>query len=579
MGAKRRRDRENPTRPDESGAVFKDWRGRLRVALAYPNTRSAGMANLGFQTVYGLFNDRDEVVCERLFPPGPDDPGPPRSVESGRVPTDFHILAVSISFESDYIHLLRLLDRSGLPLRAADRGPGMPLVVVGGVAPTLNPEPVAPFADLILIGEAEVLLPPFLDRFDPAADPDALRFRLAREVPGVYVPAFYESRRRSDGLLSEIRPVREVPERVERVYLADLSRSDTCTVVVSGETAFDSAFLVETGRGCAHGCRFCSAGYVYRPPRFRSPEQLRATVARGAASTSRIGLVGAAVSDLPGIRDLCADGSARGVRISFSSLRADALAPELVAALRDGRVRTATVAPEAGSERMRRVINKGLSEADILSAADTLVGAGIPNLKLYFMVGLPTETREDVSAAVELVKRVKERFLAASRPRGRMGEITVGVAAFVPKPVTPFQWAGMDSVAELKAKISIVRDGLRRVANVRVHADGPRHARTQALLARGDRRVADLLEAAYRSGGRSDSGWTRVLKDSPLDVDFHVEREREKDEPFPWEIVRHGVRRAFLRREYERALAGKTSPPCPGPGEGTCRACGVCGED
>jgi radical SAM superfamily enzyme YgiQ (UPF0313 family) len=448
----------------------------------------------------------------------------------------------------------------------------MPVVVAGGVAPTLNPEPIAPFVDLILAGEAEGLLPPFLDRFDPGADRDALFTQLAREVPGVYAPAFYESRYRSDGLLDEIRPVRDVPDRVERVYLPDLSAAETCTAVISEETAFDSAFLVEVGRGCPHGCRFCSAGYVYRPPRFRSGDQLRKTMERGAAETDRIGLVGAAVSDLPEVRTLCDDFSRNGARISFSSLRADALAPELIAALQESRVRTATVAPDAGSERMRRVVNKGVTEADVLSAVETLVDAGIPNLKLYFMVGLPSETRADVAAAVDLVKRVKDRFLRASRPRGRMGEITVSVSSFVPKPVTPFQWAAMDAVPELKAKIRIIRDGLRRVANVRVHADLPKHARVQALLSRGDRRVADLLEAAHFNG----ENWARVFKESPVNADFFVAREREKDESFPWEVVRHGVSRGFLRREYERALEGKVSKDCPGVGEG-CRVCGVCG--
>jgi radical SAM superfamily enzyme YgiQ (UPF0313 family) len=567
-----KRRRGETAAPRESGAVVKDWRGRLRVALAYPNTRALGMANLGFQTVYRLFNDRDAVVCERLFLSEPGDSTPLRSAESGRAPAEFDILAVSISFESDYAGLLRLLDEAGLPLRAADRTPDMPVVVAGGVAPTLNPEPIAPFVDLILIGEAEMLIRPFLDRFDPGADRDALFERMAREVPGVYAPAFYESRYRSDGLLDEIRPVRDVPDRVERVYLPDLSASDTCTAVVSEETAFDSAFLVEVGRGCPHGCRFCSAGYVYRPPRFRGADQLRKTMERGATETDRIGLVGAAVSDLPEVRTLCDDFSIKGVRVSFSSLRADALAPELVSALRESRVRTATVAPDAGSERMRRVINKGVTEADVLSAVETLVDAGIPNLKLYFMVGLPSETREDVVAAVDLVKQVKDRFLRASRPRGRMGEITVGVSSFVPKPVTPFQWAAMDTVPELKAKIRIIRDGLRRVANVRVHADPPKHARVQAMLSRGDRRVADLLEAGYRNG----ENWAQVFKESPVNADFFVTREREKDEPFPWEVVRHGVSREFLRREYERALTAKVSKDCPGPGEG-CRVCGVCG--
>lgn len=297
---------------------------------------------------------------------------------------------------------------------------------------------------------------------------------------------------------------------------------------------------------------------------------MRRAMAAGAALTDKIGLVGAAVSDLPGIASLCADYHGGDTRISFSSLRADALVPELLETLRRSGVRTATIAPDAGSERMRRVINKGIDEAAILDAAETLVAAGIPNLKLYFMVGLPTEETADVEAIVTLCKRIKHRFLESSRTRGRMGEITVSLNSFVPKPVTPFQWAAMDEVAVLKEKIRAVKEGLKRLPNIRLHPDVPRHAYFQALLSRGDRRVAGILAALHQN----DGNWATTLKSSPVNADFFVVRARAEDELLPWDFIDHGISKSFLLREYRRALDGIASPPCP-MADG-CTQCGVC---
>jgi len=279
--------------------------------------------------------------------------------------------------------------------------------------------------------------------------------------------------------------------------------------------------------------------------------------------------VGAAVSDLPGIGALCAQFTGDGTRISFSSLRADALGPELVRALQQSGVKTATIAPEAGSERLRRVINKGLTEADILAAAETLVAHGIPNLKLYFMVGLPTETEADIAAIAELVKHIKHVFLKMSRSRRAIGTITVGVGCFVPKPFTPFQWAAMEEVGRLKAMLRRIKHELGRVPNVRVHADVPRWAYVQALLSRGDRRTADILARVHALQGN----WPQALKSVPLNADFYVHRERPLDEVLPWDFIDHGVTREFLKAEYHRALEGRPGPVCQGGG---CRLCGAC---
>ncbi|MEE4358093.1 MAG: radical SAM protein [Desulfococcaceae bacterium] len=555
-----------PKPPSETGTIRKHWGGRIRVALVYPNTYAVGMANLGFQTVYKLLNDMDHVVCERAFLPG--SASPLRSMESVRPLSDFHIIAFSVSFESDYPHILTILDAAGIPFASHMRNEDFPLILAGGVACFLNPEPLAVFMDAFLLGEAEELLPPFFRFYHPGEEREKLLYDLARNVPGVYVPAFYRPEYRQDGSLESFAPIRDVPEKIASLYLPDLSLHKTCSVFLTQHSIFPQTFLLETGRGCPHGCRFCSAGYIYRPPRFRPPALLKECIEEGISRTNQIGLMGTAVSDLPGIGDLCKNVSSEDIRISFSSLRADALTPELLHTLKNSRVKTATIAPDAGSERMRRVINKGLAEEDILNAAEMLVAEGIPNLKLYFMIGLPTEREEDIEAIQELCARIKGKFLRSSRAKGRMGEITVSLNCFVPKALTPFQWAGTEDMRKLKGKQKSIQNALRKIPNVRLHFDNPRQAYVQALLARGDRRVSGFLKKMHRYQGNLPQS----LKETSLDTDSLVYPERDADELFPWDFIGHRVKKSFLRREYEKALENRPSPPCP-----MTSGCGLCG--
>jgi radical SAM family uncharacterized protein len=558
----------------EIGTIRKQWRGKISVVLVYPNRYHVGMSNLGFQTVYRLLNSFDHVVCERAFLPENSASEAPRpsTVESGRPITDADIIAFSISFENDYPYLLEIIDQAGLPLKSVDRTVRHPLVIAGGVACLLNPEPMAPFIDCLLIGEAEAILPKFFQVFEPRTDKKTVLKNLAHNVPGTYIPAFYQPRYHDDGTLVAFEPLEDVPQKIQRVYLKDLNRHSTCSTIVTPRTTFDRSFLIEVGRGCPHGCRFCSAGFIYRPPRYRPISQLAQSISEGTRLTDRIGLVGAAVSDLPDIEQLCEQFHHKNIRISFSSLRADRLTPGLLAALRQSKVKTATIAPEVGTDRLRQVINKGIAEKDILTAASTLVENGIPNLKLYFMVGLPTETTSDIDAIIHLVKKIKHHFLKSSRTRKKIGHITVSLNCFVPKPFTPFQWIAMDEVGVLKTKIKKIKNELKKVANLRINSDVPRWAYIQALLSRGDRKVADILSLAHANRGN----WAQTLKTVPLNPDFYVYRERRADEKFPWDFIDHGIRKSFLRREYQRALQGLTTPACQ---VDTCRNCGVCKEE
>ena len=543
----------------------------ISVVLVYPNTYYVGMSNLGFQTVYRLLNDVDGIVCERSFLPdhATIPTGDIISVESQRPLRTFDIIAFSISFENDYPNLLTLLEQAHIPLRANHRDTSHPLIICGGVTSMLNPAPIAPFMDCVFIGEAEAILPGFMDLYKRISDRETLMLHAAQKMTGVYVPRFYREDYQVDGIYRALTPLKDVAPHIQRIYNADKDATPACSAILTPDTTFDQTYLVEVSRGCPHGCRFCGAGFVYRPPRYLDTSGLNDCIRMGRTHTKKIGLVGAAVSDLPGLDHLCNLAEELDADISFSSLRADALDQSLITHLKNSDVKTATIAPDAGSERMRACINKGITENDILAATAALVSHGIPNLKLYFMIGLPTETIADIDAIILLCKKVKHTFLKTSRPRGKIGDITVSVNCFVPKPHTPFQWTAMDDIQSLKQKQKHIKQSLKRVANLRVHTDIPRWAYLQALFSRGDGRVADLLEAAHHNQGN----WPKTLKEALINADFFVSRERAPDEVFPWDFIDHGIQKSYLLAEYRKALRGVTTEDCEPE---NCRRCGVC---
>lgn len=556
----------------ETGSIKKDWRGRKRVALIYPNTYQVGMANLGFHAVYRIINSRDDFVCERFFLPDPSVKKRPKlsSIESGRQLNDFDMLAFSISFENDYPNIIEILVSAGIPLYSDQRDDSYPLVSAGGVACFLNPEPLAPFFDLFFLGEGESVLPFFMEEFAKEQSKKKLVEELAPSIDGIYVPSLYDISYKDDGSIKSMQNIKPAPDRVLRVYAPDISGIDTSSTIITPDTTFGDTYLTEISRGCPHGCRFCSAGYVYRPPRFRAISEIKQTIEKAAKASTKIGLVGAAITDHPDIAEICRFSEQSGMEITFSSIRADGVTGEILETIAKSGAKSITIAPDAGSDRLRRVINKRLSEEEILNATSVAVDSGIQNIKLYYMVGLPTETEEDLNAIITLTARIKEVFLERSRPRGRMGDITVGISSFVPKPATPFQWEEMQSPQVLKKKISTLHKAMGRLPNVSVHADPPRWSYIQAVFARGDRRCAKMLEISHENGGN----WPKTFKESGGIPDFMALRKRNRDEVLPWDIIDNRVPKSFLWNEYQSALLSLETPTCPAVSG--CTRCGVC---
>jgi len=564
---------------DETGTVIKDWGGKIPVALVYPNRYFLGMSNLGFQTVYHRLNRLPNVVCERLFLPESEDisaassgPGP-LSVESQRPMADFHIVAFSLAFENDFTNLVHLLQLGKLSLYSSRRHQHEPLVVAGGVATFLNPEPIAPFIDIFLLGEAENLLEDFISAWEKILDDDLSREEqlayIAKRVSSAYVPSYFRVENGSDGRLISFEPLIDIPKKIPARPASLQSEDPISSVITTPHTEFPDTVLVEIGRGCGRGCRFCAAGFVYRPVRHRQGDKVVQAALNRSPEGGKIGLLSSAVSDHPDIDAICLQLRKAGKSLSVSSLRADSVTPTMLDALSQSGLQTVTLAPEAGSERLRQVINKNLTEKQILDSVTAVVSAGILNLRLYFMIGLPTETEEDVAAIIDLVKRIKHEQLVIGRGQKRLGTITLSVSSFVPKPFTPFQWVPFCDLSVLKQRIKKLKRGLGAVANVKVHADVPRWAYIQAVLSRGDRQLAPLLAML----GQQKSNWSEATKAINVNPEFYVYREREREELLPWDFIDHGLSKDYLWNEYQAALAGEFTEPCDPE---NCVACGVC---
>ena len=561
----------------ERGASRKKWAGKLPVALIYPNTYPVGMANLGMQLVYHLLNREDCLVAERFFA---TENGPPRSLESGRLLADFPIVMASVSFEEDLPTFAAILARGGLEALAARRGPYIsavsPLVVIGGVALSVNPEVAAPFADLLVIGEAEAVFSRLILMLRENLREPRLELLAAfcRALPGCYPPALYETLYARGHFLGHRPLAGNLPARIRRALPEDLDEAGYSRLLTP-YCEFADLFLTEMGRGCSRSCRFCAAGFVYRPPRRWSAEAIAGALAAKPAGVTRVGLLGMEMAPPETLDKVTRLLAGANCALSFSSLRADALSDSLLALLAGSHVKSVAIAPDGCSERLRRVINKGLSEQALLEAAERLAAAGIVKLKLYWMVGLPTESDDDINEAALLVKKIKAAIDPLGRARGRVCEISLSVNCFVPKPSTPFQYHifggrpdTKEAVAGLRRRLDLFRRALRGLANLHFRHDKPENTLWQAVLAKGDRRLAPVL--LDMAAGRP---WRQAMKEHGLTTADYAALTGDARSAFPWMIVDHGLEDSYLWREYQRALAGKTTAPCQ-PAD--CRRCGVC---
>jgi len=538
----------------------KQWKNKHTIALVYPNHPPVGMANLGFQTLHQRLNLLDNVVCERAFfdipasgTGGISPPSPvlPRSWESKIPLNKFDILAFSIPFENDFINILTLLALSGIPLKSRDRLPGHPLIVAGGMTSFINPEPIASFIDLFLLGEGESLIKEFIDTFSTHhATLYKKNFFPFLGLPGAYIPGFYTVTYHNNGTIKARMPQKNAPDTITKRTETNLDTFITSYPFPKDASEFPDMSIIEINRGCPRSCRFCAAGYLCLPFRNRSLDVILNFIQETHPGEKTIGLLGTGVSDHPDILALSREILKSGYRLSFSSLRVDRITEDLADILHQSGQKTVTLAPEAGSQRLRDLIKKGISEEQILNAVDTLIRHDILNLKFYFMIGLPGETMDDIHAILSLIRKIRHTILTHRHATKRLGKLTLTLSPFVPKPATPFQWFPLMPLSDIKNRLSWLRKNLSKEPNVHVIADLPKWAYVQALLSRGGRRVSDLLLRVHENGGN----WPQSYKESPVNPDFFVYRPFKTDEHLPWDFIDTGVPKSRLVREYLQAL-------------------------
>jgi radical SAM superfamily enzyme YgiQ (UPF0313 family) len=512
----------------EEGTIIKDWGGRLAVALIYPNTYYLGMSNLGVHAVYSLLNSQLRVVCERVFL-DTTEKNAPAALESGRPLTDFAVLAFSLSYELDYFNAVNMLKAAGIPLFASDRNESHPLIIAGGPCATANPMPLAPLFDCFCIGDAEAILPAMLPVLSAGVGgPRADLLTTLAALPGVYVP-----------LIPPVKPV-------ARQWAKNLDDFPVKTAILTQDTELGDSFLIEVERGCGRGCRFCLVGSTYSPVRFHHLDRILAEAKIGLNSRRRIGLVGPAVTDHPQIMDIFYGLNKLRSEISISSLRLDTLTPQVIDELARGKVQTITIAPEAGSERLRTVINKGLTEDNILRVADRLAGQHFTQVKLYFIIGLPTETEEDINEIVRLATAFKERL--EKRPGGM--RIIVNASPFVPKAATPFQWLPMASPETLDRRMGMLRSSL-PLKGIKFNEESPAWSLVQGVLSRGDERVAHVLADMSEI---SLPAWRKTVEQHQLNVYHYTNTKWETYQQLPWSVIDSGMNNERLCGELEKAV-------------------------
>ena len=587
----------------EVNSVMKDKEEvDIRFAMCFPDVYEIGMSHLGIQILYDMFNRREDTWCERVYSPWLDLDKvlrekniPLFALESQDPVRDFDFLGITIQFEMCYTNILQILDLSQIPLHAADRTEDDPIVIGGGPC-AYNPEPLAEFFDIFYIGEGETVYDELLDTYKEWKKSGASRkdfLRQAARIDGLYVPQFYDVTYHSDGTIESFLPNDPAaPERVRKQVVMDVTdTSYPMKPVVPYIKATQDRVVLEIQRGCIRGCRFCQAGMIYRPTRERSVETLKEYARTMLKNTGHeeISLSSLSSSDYSKLNELVTflidEFKDKGINISLPSLRIDAFSLDVMSKVQDVRKSSLTFAPEAGSQRMRNVINKGLTEEDIITGAGQAFEGGWAKVKLYFMLGLPTETEEDMKEIARLSDRVARRYYEIPKEQ-RHGkcQITASSSFFVPKPFTPFQWASMYTAEEYDRRAHIVNDEFREQLNrksLKYNWHDAQVTVLEGVMARGDRRIAPVIEEAYRLGCLFDSWtetfrnnlWMEAFENTNVDISFYNQRPRGKDEIFPWDFIDIGVSRSFLYREWERAMNETVTPNC----REKCSGCGAAG--
>ncbi len=567
-------DRLQELYKDEDSRVTVNPHAGQKVAIVYPNTYFVGMSNLGLHIIYEEINLRNDSVCERIFLPEKKEleaydktKTPLMSVETQRPMHQFDVVAFDVTFEMDYFHIPLMLRHGRVPIMGKDRTEFDPIVIAGGPCATFNPEPFADFIDAFIIGEGEGIVSRVLDIIRDGKmeglDRHAILRQLA-DISGVYVPSLYVPIYSEDGEFKGYDIAEGVPKTIKRHF--EMLTSGGETVVATNYTEFGAMYIIEVARGCGRHCRFCMAGYCFRVPRVRPLDILKEGVERAEKLGKKVGLMGAAISDYPEVDELVNYIRSKDMRYSCASLRADSLTQAVVDGLADSGQKTITIAPETGSERLRRVINKGISEEHLQNAATLSAKSGIQHMRLYIMIGLLTETDEDIEAIVGLAERTQ----AHMEKVGCKGRLTLSINPFIPKPFTPFQWMAMDNQKVVEKKLQYIKKALQKNRRIEVLVESPKEAYIQGVLARGDRRLGAVIAAC--AADRGSKSFKSEMKAAGLDMDNMNYRERSFDEFLPWSHLDMGMQEGYLEMEWQRSLDEAYTPPCA---KG-CKRCGVC---
>ena len=567
-------DRLQELYKDEDSRVTVNPHAGQKVAIVYPNTYFVGMSNLGLHIIYEEINLRNDSVCERIFLPEKKEleaydktKTPLMSVETQRPMHQFDVVAFDVTFEMDYFHIPLMLRHGRVPIMGKDRTEFDPIVIAGGPCATFNPEPFADFIDAFIIGEGEGIVSRVLDIIRDGKMEGLDRHAILRQlanISGVYVPSLYVPIYSDDGEFKGYDIAEGAPTTIKRHF--EMLTSGGETVVATNYTEFGAMYIIEVARGCGRHCRFCMAGYCFRVPRVRPLEILKEGVDRAEKLGKKVGLMGAAISDYPEVDELVTYIRSKDMRYSCASLRADSLTQAVVDGLADSGQKTITIAPETGSERLRRVINKGISEEHLQNAATLSAKSGIQHMRLYIMIGLPTETDEDIEAIVGLAERTQAHMAEV----GCKGRLTLSINPFIPKPFTPFQWMAMDNQKTVEKKLQYIKKALQKNRRIEVLVESPKEAYIQGVLARGDRRLGAVIAAC--AADRGSKSFKSEMKAAGLDMDDMNYRERSFDEFLPWSHLDMGMDEGYLEMEWKRSVDEAYTPPCV---QG-CKRCGVC---